>query len=866
MEGKGANRGIAVGGVGVGVGGPVGHRVGARLRRRAAEAARGGIEAQAGHRRREGVAQGAVAAEGRGQPQGEDRRPCRVGLRRDGTEHARGEVARRLYADGEGARGGVGAGVGDPVGHLVGAGLGRATTEAAGGGVEAQARHLGSEGVAQLTVAAGGLGQCEGGDEPAHGIGRRGDGVVQQRGGVRGGIARAHCDGNGRGAVVRGIRFPGHRIDARAVVIRAGVRRRRQADRLRARARSGEGAHRVGADRRIGRGNRRVRGPVVAQRRRGRPTIACIANRRAQRERRTRIRTRVAHRRRPDRQVRGADARRRLDGDGEGAGRRVAVGGVGVGVGGLVGHPPGARLCRCAAETARGGVEAQPRHFGSEGVAHRTVAAERARQSQRGDGRTHRVRRRSDGAEHARGEVARRLYVEGKGANRGIAVGGVGVGVGGPVGHRVGARLRRRAAEAARGGIEAQAGHRRREGVAQGAVAAEGRGQPQGEDRRPCRVGLRRDGTEHARGEVARRLYADGEGARGGVGAGVGDPVGHLVGAGLGRATTEAAGGGVEAQARHLGSEGVAQLTVAAGGLGQCEGGDEPAHGIGRRGDGVVQQRGGVRGGIARAHRDGDGRGAVVRGVRFPGHGVHARTVVVSPGTRRRRQADRLCARARSGEGAHRVGADRRIGRGDGRVRRAVVAQRRRRGSVGARVANRRAQRERCPRIRTGVAHRRRADRQIRNTAGHRVTDSFDQPASVALAIRHESDPLAVDRRVDDVQASAGREEPQSPASGGENGELQVGTGICAALTCPYPLARLAFARIRRRGDGRWRRGRRWNGPFGELDRTHIVKGTPDIRRVRTGTRSCSRKPQPLPARSLPVVSAAQGNGEPYSE
>ena len=126
---------------------------------------------------------------------------------------------------------------------------------------------------------------------------------------------------------------------------------------------------------------------------------------------------------------------------------------------------------------------------------------------------------------------------------------------------------------------------------------------------------------------------------------------------------------------------------------------------------------------LSAAHGDAHGAGTVVRRVRFPGHRVHARAVVVSARARRRGQTDRLRARARGRERAHRVRADRRIGRGNRRVRRPVVAQRRRSRPAGARVANCRPQRERRPRIQTGVAHRRRPDHQIRNIAGHNIGD-----------------------------------------------------------------------------------------------------------------------------------------------
>ena len=113
-------------------------------------------------------------------------------------------------------------------------------------------------------------------------------------------------------------------------------------------------------------------------------------------------------------------------------------------------------------------------------------------------------------------------------------------------------------------------------------------------------------------------------------------------------------------------------------------------------------------------HRHRHRRRAVVRGVRLPGHRVHAGAVVVRAGVGRSAQPGRLVTRARCGELAHRVRGDLRVrGRDDG-VRRAVVAQRRCPGVPVAPVSHLRRQRERRIRVRLALADRRRVDHQIR--------------------------------------------------------------------------------------------------------------------------------------------------------
>ena len=107
-----------------------------------------------------------------------------------------------------------------------------------------------------------------------------------------------------RGAVVRRLRLAWHRVNARAVVVRARVRRRRQGDRLRdapaRRQRTDPIRGHLGVQRRY----RRVDGTIVAQCRRRRGRVARVAHRRRQRELVAGNRAVVAYRRRPHLQVR----------------------------------------------------------------------------------------------------------------------------------------------------------------------------------------------------------------------------------------------------------------------------------------------------------------------------------------------------------------------------------------------------------------------------------------------------------------------------------------------------------------------------------------------------------------------------------
>ena len=105
--------------------------------------------------------------------------------------------------------------------------------------------------------------------------------------------------------------------------------------------------------------------------------------------------------------------------------------------------------------------------------------------------------------------------------------------------------------------------------------------------------------------------------------------------------------------------------------------------------------------------------GAVVRGVRLAGHRVHARPVVVRPRRRRRRQSHGLAGASRSGKPGDRVGSNLRVRGRDGRVRRPIVAQRRRRRFSLPGVRDRRRQRERRTGSGIAVAHRRRGHRQV---------------------------------------------------------------------------------------------------------------------------------------------------------
>ena len=105
---------------------------------------------------------------------------------------------------------------------------------------------------------------------------------------------------------------------------------------------------------------------------------------------------------------------------------------------------------------------------------------------------------------------------------------------------------------------------------------------------------------------------------------------------------------------------------------------------------------------------------AVVGGVGLPGHRVHARPVVVPPGARRRRQFHRVTAAPRSGKPGNGDRLQRRVRRRDGRVRRLVVPQRRRRSGSFAIVPNRRRQGELSSSDRADVAHSWRRHHQVR--------------------------------------------------------------------------------------------------------------------------------------------------------
>ena len=117
----------------------------------------------------------------------------------------------------------------------------------------------------------------------------------------------ADLDPHRRGAVVRGVRLPGHRVHARAVVVRALCARRRQRDRLRARAACRQRPHRVRSDLRVRRRDRRVRRAVVAQPRRRRLPVARVGHRRRQRELHVRLGVALAHRRITHHEVRLED-------------------------------------------------------------------------------------------------------------------------------------------------------------------------------------------------------------------------------------------------------------------------------------------------------------------------------------------------------------------------------------------------------------------------------------------------------------------------------------------------------------------------------------------------------------------------------
>ena len=135
--------------------------------------------------------------------------------------------------------------------------------------------------------------------------------------------------------------------------------------------------------------------------------------------------------------------------------------------------------------------------------------------------------------------------------------------------------------------------------------------------------------------------------------------------------------------------------------------------------------------------------GTVVSGVGLPGHGVHARPVVVGAG-RRCSQTNRSCSTPRNTERRNRSRADLRVRRRDPRVVGAVVVQRRRRGPLVALVVHRHQIPERPARPWAAVAHRWPQHDQVRRAVG--VEDQgkvrvLDQ--SVALVVRRQRGQVA---------------------------------------------------------------------------------------------------------------------------
>ena len=109
---------------------------------------------------------------------------------------------------------------------------------------------------------------------------------------------------HGWGAVVGRIGLSGHRVHARAVVVRPGRRGRGQLHRLAVASGRRKPCHRVRPHFRVRCRDGRVRGQEVAQRRRRRFAVAVVLHRRRQGELRSNSRAVVAHRRRHHRQIR----------------------------------------------------------------------------------------------------------------------------------------------------------------------------------------------------------------------------------------------------------------------------------------------------------------------------------------------------------------------------------------------------------------------------------------------------------------------------------------------------------------------------------------------------------------------------------
>ena len=421
---------------------PIGHAIGARARRGAAEPARAGVEAQTWHLRGEAEGERTIASGGFRQHPDTDGSALQVGLVGHRGRETRGAIGH--YRDGEGLgvgvlRSGVAVPVRDPVGHAISARAARGAAQSARAGIEAQTRHSRGEAVSARAIASGGSRQHLDTDGAALQVGLVGHRSRETRDAIR-----QHGDGEatgvrvGRGGVGVRVRDPvGHAISART---RRGA------------------AEPTGGSVELQPGHRRSE--VI-----GENSVAAPGPRQKARADSAALRViLVGHR---GRETRGAIHHYR---DGEAPGVRVAEGGVGVRVRDPVDHAMGARMSRGAAEPARGGIELQFGHHRGEAVGEGSVAAPRARQQARANGDALIVSLVGHRGRETRGAIHH--YRDGEAPGVRVGRGRVAVPVRDPIGHAIGARARRGAAEPARAGVEAQTWHSRGEAVSARAIAS----------------------------------------------------------------------------------------------------------------------------------------------------------------------------------------------------------------------------------------------------------------------------------------------------------------------------------------------------------------------------------------------------------
>ena len=515
------------------------------------------------------------------------------------------------------------------------------------------------------------------------------------------GLRGLHRDLHRCRAVVRRVRLVGHRVRTRSVVVRPGRRGRCQLHRFAGASRCGKPRDRVLTDLRVSRRDGRVRRAVVPQRRRLRSSLTVVPHRRRQRETRTGGRAAVADRWRHHRQVRMSRRRHRHLHRCRAVVRRVR----------LVGHRVRTRS-----------VVVRPGRRGRRQIRRRT-GAPRCRKP--------RDRLRTDLRVSRRDGRVRRTVVPQRGRLRSSLT---------VVPHRRRHRERRTG-----GGI---------------AVAHRWRGHRQVRMARlrhrhlhRCRAVVR--GVRlirhrvHARSVVVRpgrrrrrQIHRLAAGCRCGK-------LRHYVRAHFRvRSRDRRVRRAVVPQRRRLGSS----LTVVPHCRRQRETRTGGRAAVADRWRGHQQVRMALRLGlqIRLRHRHLHRCRAVVRRVRLIGHRVHARSVVVRPGRRGRRQIHRLAAGCRCGKLRDRVRAHLRVGSRDRRIRRAVVAQcRRRRGSVTG-VSDGRRQREPRTGFRAAIAHRRRRHHQVRG-----LPSDIDRAAAAREHTAHDcGEPDCDVRRAACVSAS----------------------------------------------------------------------------------------------------------------